>query len=276
MEEKKNKKNTILSILLIICIIAIAVMGFFIYKLNKAKMAESAKNDALQEQLNTLSENSNKLQEKIDTISNTINPTNTSTISKTNTSTNTNNASLSKVDNLKQYLKDTNWLKQNVYIQKSEEQNNSDLSDQIAKFIYLKDTQAPSVVIIVSSENARMTKTLLVSYSDSIKVEEISQGHIAHGDTVVDSDKNLVIVSYTHMGYDERWVYKIQSGQVQFVGGYGVYEDNNTYHIKESKTDKKEVSKEEYEAKKNELNVEHYSSQSYIELTNSNINTYIK
>ena len=78
------------------------------------------------------------------------------------------------------------------------------------------------------------------------------------------------------MGYDERWVYKIQSGQVQFVGGYGIYEDNNTYHIKESKTDKKEVSKEEYEAKKNELNVEHYSSQSYTELTSTNIDAYIK
>ena len=265
-----KEKNTILVVLLIICFLVIAVMGCFICKLNREKKNEIAKSANLQEQFNTLSENANKLQEKIDTISNTINPTNTAT--ETNTSTN----ATSKVENLKKYLKDTDWLKNNVYIQKEEDHNNSDLSDQEARFVYLKDTLAPAAIVIVSSQNALMTKTMLVSYSDSIKVEEISQGHIAHGNTVVDSDKNLVIVSYTHMGYDERWVYKIQSGQVQFVGGYGVYEDNNTYHIKESKTDKKEVSKEEYEAKKNELNVEHYSSQSYTELTSTNIDAYIK
>ena len=105
-------KNTILAVLLIICLLVIAVMGCFICKLNKEKKNEITKSANLQEQFNTLSENANKLQEKIDTISNTINPTNTAT--ETNTSTN----ATSKVENLKKYLKDTDWLKNNVYIQK--------------------------------------------------------------------------------------------------------------------------------------------------------------
>ena len=271
-----KEKNTILAVLLIICFLVIAVMGYLIFKLNNDKKAAITKTTNLQEKYNTLSESANTLQEKIDTISNTINPTTTAENSTTNSNTTNSNTTFPALDNLKKYLKDDNWLKNNVYIQSSEDPNNSDLSDQKARFVYLHDPYALSVIVIVSSENARMTKTMLVSYGNNIKVEEISSGHIAHSDTVVDRDKNLVVISYTHMGYDERWVYKIQSGQVQFVGGYGVYEDNNTYHIKESKTNKKEVSKEEYEAKKNELNVEHYSSQSYTELTNSNIDTYIK
>lgn len=276
MEEKKSKEGIVLAVLLIICLIVIAVMGYFIFKLNNDKKAAITKTTSLQENYNTLSESANTLQEKIDTISNTINPTTTAENSTTNSNTTNSNTSFSALDNLKKYLKDENWIKSNVYIQSSEDPNNSDLSDQKARFVYLHDPHALSVIVIVSSENARMTKTMLVSYGNNIKVEEISSGHIAHSDTVVDRDKNLVVISYTHMGYDERWVYKVENGQVQFVGGYGVYDDENTYHIKESKTDKKEVSKEEYEAKKNELNVEHYDSQSYPELTDTNIDAYLR
>ena len=285
MEENKQIKISLSNFFLIIAIIVIIIMGIFIYKLNNDKTLETQKSTDLQEQVNSLNGDISNLQEKINTISNTINTNinqnkeekkNDTTITKENGNEQKNEYSVA-IDNLRKYLNDETWLKNNIYIQNDENSNSEDISDQVISFVIFKDTVRPSIILNISSENAKFTKTVLVTYiNNNIKVEKITQGHIYHCGCSVDSIKNILHVSFTHMGDNQEWLYKIKNGEIEFVGGYGEFEDEKKYYIKEAKDMNKEVDKDDFEKYKKDLNIEQYNSDSYIDFTKNNINEYIK
>ena len=93
MEGKNTAKFSVSTLLLLIAIIVIAVMGCFIYKLNKDKVAETQRADELQTQVSSLDGTVSDLQGKMDTISEIINDdsktSETSEASESGTSKNT-------------------------------------------------------------------------------------------------------------------------------------------------------------------------------------------
>ena len=285
MDEKNVTKISLSTFFLILAIIALIVMGVFIYKLNNEKTIETQKSANLQEQFNSLNGALSDLQEKINSISNTINTdsnqikeqnNNDTTITKESGNEQKNEYSIA-IDNIRKYLMDETWLKNNIYIQNDENSNGEDISDQVIGFVICKDNVRPSIIINVSSENARFTKTVLVTYiNNNVKVEKITQGHIYHGVCSVDSAKNILHVSFMHMGDNQERLYKVKNGEVEFIGGYGELEYEKKYHIKETKDMNKDVSREDYEKYRKNLNIEQYNSDSYINLTKNNINEYIK
>ena len=73
MEGKDTTKISVSTLLLLIAIIVIAVMGCFIYKLNKDKVAQTQRANELQTQLSSLDGTVSNLQGKMDAISEIIN-----------------------------------------------------------------------------------------------------------------------------------------------------------------------------------------------------------
>ena len=73
--EKKTTKVSLSTMLLIIAIIVIIVMGYFIYRISKEKVAESEKVVALESAMDQVEERANTLHETIQNVKSTVNNT---------------------------------------------------------------------------------------------------------------------------------------------------------------------------------------------------------
>ncbi len=191
------------------------------------------------------------------------------------------------ITEIKKCLKDEQWLKNNIYIQKNEMiVEDGNILDQEINFLVCKKSSIPVVVVQASSDNARFTKLLLVTYKNGkVTVEGINQGHIYHGDNSVDANKYVVCSSFMHMGDNSITLRSISEGNINFLGGYGYQEsyvnenEVTEYYIYDSNeyAQSKKVTQEDYEKHKKELNVEQYNFVSVsTKLTNQNIDKYIK
>lgn len=195
------------------------------------------------------------------------------------------------VAEIKKCLKDVNWLKQNIYITEDEMiSNNINISDQQINFIVCENNTKPIIVVETSSDNNLSIKIDLVTYENNkVKVERIGEGHNSHVGYYIDANKCVVRTKYMHMGTCETLLHSIVDGKISLLGSYGYYEeyisntDDNvelkyTYYIgfDTNFNDAKEVSEDEYERYKKNLNEEQYNFVSIAtELTSENIDLYI-
>lgn len=187
---------------------------------------------------------------------------------------------------IKNCLKDNDWLKENIYVKESEKIGDEDITDQIINFIVCKGEKVPVVILYVASENVRFHKIILVSYvNGSVKSEIINQGHYYHGGYSVDPNNNIVVSGFMHMGYDSTAVHKIVKGEITVLGAYGTEEvyDGENISYKYTIDDgtginlNKEVTKEEYEEYKSNINVEQYNIVEVgTPLSNENVDLYVK
>ena len=285
MEEKKTIKISLSTFFLIIAIIIICIMGYFLFKMNSDKLAETDRTAELQSEVNTVNENrTNKIAETI---------SNNETISHTQQNEGTSNSNASEynkaVTEIRKCLKDDSWLKQNIYITKEEMiGEDANISDQQINFIICKSYAKPIIVVETSSENARAHKIDLITYeNNNVKVERLDQGHIYHGGFDIDANKLIVRSSYMHMGTSATMLQSIANGNISFIGAYMSAEDtiNSTidkvlykYYIKSEK-DKdfdKEVSENEYKEYKEALNEKQYNFVTInTKLTAQNIDKYL-
>lgn len=195
------------------------------------------------------------------------------------------------VAEIKKCLKDVNWLKQNIYITEYEMiSNNINISDQQINFIVCKSDTKPIIVVQTSSDNNLSIKIDLVTYENNkVKVERIGKGHNSHIGYYIDANKCIVRTEYMHMGTCNTLLHSIVDGKISLLGSYGYYEeyigntDDNvelkyTYYtgLDMNFNNGKEVSKDEYERYKKNLNEEQYNFVSIAtELTSENIDLYI-
>ncbi len=195
------------------------------------------------------------------------------------------------VAEIKKCLKDVNWLKQNIYITEDEMiSNNTNISDQQINFIVCKNNTKPIIVVETSSDNNLSIKIDLVTYENNkVKVERIGEGHNSHIGYYIDANKCAVCTKYMHMGTCETLLHSIVDGKISLLGSYGYYEEyiSNTDDNVELKyiyyigfdtnfNNDKEVSEDEYERYKKNLNEEQYNFVSIAtELTSENIDLYI-
>ena len=279
MEDKPKKIQISMSgLFLIIAILVIAVMGVYIYMQDQNAKLEVAK---LEEDKASLQNTVNELQGKVDEVANIVNetPTMSSDNVKENTATNqrSNNQSNTAVDEVKKSLKDESWLKKNIYIQKSES-SEKNITDQIMNFIVCKGDDVPVIIVEVESQSARFRKSILVTYeNNSVKAEKICESHIDHGNTQVDANKNVVNVSFAHMGDEWSKLEKITGGNIQFIGKYRADNNNFRYFISENtEKNEKEVTETEYENYKNSLERQYNFVDITTKMTNQNIDKYIK
>lgn len=195
------------------------------------------------------------------------------------------------VAEIKKCLKDVNWLKQNIYITEDEMiSNDINISDQQINFIVCKNNTKPIIVVQTSSDNNLSIKIDLVTYENNkVKVERIGKGHNSHIGYYIDANKCIVRTEYMNMGTCNTLLHSIVDGKISLLGSYGYYEeyigntDDNvelkyTYYtgLDMNFNNGKEVSKDEYERYKKNLNEEQYNFVSIAtELTNENIDLYI-
>lgn len=195
------------------------------------------------------------------------------------------------VSEIKKCLKDVNWLKQNIYITEDEMiSDNTNISDQQINFIVCKSNTKPIIVVETSSDNNLSIKIDLVTYENNkVKVERIGEGHNSHVGYYIDANKCVVRTEYMHMGTCETILHSIVDGKINLLGSYGYYEENisntddnlelkYTYYIgfDTNFNNGKEVSEDEYEKYKKNLNEEQYNFVLIAtELTSENIDLYI-
>ena len=195
------------------------------------------------------------------------------------------------VSEIKKCLKDINWLKQNIYITEDEMiSNDTDISDQQINFIVCKNNTKPIIVVETSSFNNLSIKIDLVTYENNkVKVERIGEGHNSHVGYDIDANKCVVRTEYMHMGACNTLLHSIVDGKINLLGSYGYYEEiiSNTDDNVELKytysigfdtnfNNNKEVSEDEYERYKKNLNEEQYNFVAIsTELTSENIDLYI-
>ena len=195
------------------------------------------------------------------------------------------------VSEIKKCLKDVNWLKQNIYITEDEMiSDNTNISDQQINFIVCKSNTKPIIVVETSSDNNLSIKIDLVTYENNkVKVERIGEGHNSHVGYYIDANKCVVRTEYMHMGTCETILHSIVDGKISLLGSYGYYEENisntddnlelkYTYYIgfDTNFNNGKEVSEDEYEKYKKNLNEEQYNFVLIAtELTSENIDLYI-
>lgn len=192
---------------------------------------------------------------------------------------------------IRKCLKDVNWLNQNIYITEDEMiSNDADISDQEINFIVCKSDTKPIIVVETSSFNNLFIKIDLVTYENNkVKVKRIGEGHNSHVGYSVDANKCVVCTGYMHMGECKTLLNSIVDGKINLLGSYSYYEDyiSNTDDNMELKytyyigldtnfNNGKEVSEDEYERYKKNLNEEQYNFVSIgTRLTSENIDLYI-
>ena len=189
------------------------------------------------------------------------------------------------VDEIKKCLKDLNWLKQNIYIAEDEMiSNDTNISDQQIKFIVCKSNEKPIIVVETSSDNNLYIKIDLVTYENNkVKVERIGEGHNSHVGYSIDANKCVVCTNYGHMGTFNTLLHSIVDGKINLLGSYGCCisdtgDSVESYYIgfDTNFNNDKEVSEDEYERYKKNLNEEQYNFVSIAtELTSENIDLYI-
>lgn len=189
---------------------------------------------------------------------------------------------------VKNALKDKKWLEQNIYMQESEKRYDEKSDDQVVNFLVCKKSDKPIVIITVASEKMLYKKVLVVSYNgEKVTCQKINEGHLYHGEFYADANKYMVCSDYGTKGYITQTYQSVKDGNIEFIGEYGTFVgyDSETgdeavkYYInnKEYRSSTDEVSKEEYEKYKAELNKETYNFvQITTELTDSNIDRYIR
>lgn len=168
--------------------------------------------------------------------------------------------------------------------------NDVDISDQEINFIVCKSDTKPIIVVETSSFNNLSRKIDLVTYENNkVKVERIGEMHITHGGYDIDTNKCVVRTEYMYMGECKTSLHSIVDGKINLLGLYGYYEnyigntDDNielkdTYYIgfDTNFNNNKEVSEDEYERYKKNLNEEQYNFVSIdTRLTSENIDLYI-
>lgn len=195
------------------------------------------------------------------------------------------------VAEIKKCLKDVNWLKQNIYITEDEMiSNDADISDQEINFIVCKSDTKPIIVVETSSFNNLFIKIDIVTYENNkVKVKRIGEGHNSHVGYSIDANKCVARTGYMHMGDCKTLLHSIVDGKISLLGSYGYYEeyisntDDNvelkyTYYIgfDTNFNNNKEVSEDEYERYKKNLNEEQYNFVSIgTRLTSENVDLYI-
>lgn len=189
------------------------------------------------------------------------------------------------VDEIKKCLKDVNWLKQNIYITEDEMiSNDTNISDQQIKFIVCKSNEKPIIVVETSSDNNLYVKIDLVTYENNkVKVERIGEGHSSHIGYHIDANKCVVCTNYGHMGTFNTLLHNIVDGKINLLGSYGFCisdtgDNVEAYYIgfDTNFNNDREVSEDEYEKYKKNLNEEQYNFVSIAtELTSENIDLYI-
>ncbi len=195
------------------------------------------------------------------------------------------------VAEIKKCLKDVNWLKQNIYITEDEMiSNDADISDQEINFIVCKSDTKPIIVVETSSFNNLFIKIDIVTYENNkVKVKRIGEGHNSHVGYSIDANKCVARTGYMHMGDCKTLLHSIVDGKINLLGSYGYYEDyiSNTDDNMELKytyyigldtnfNNGKEVSEDEYERYKKNLNEEQYNFVSIgTRLTSENVDLYI-
>lgn len=282
MEEKKKLKIGIgefIVILLIVLMSAAILVGILYIKYSYDKQIND-KNDrinALEKQVYNGEVNLKNIETATKVIENNISNEPIKTTQNTNIA----------LEEVKKCLKDTEWLKKNIYLSKEEQIVNGDLSDQVINFSVCKSNDNPIVVLEVLSENCITKKIVLVTYlNGSVSTKNISQGHAYHGGYEIDTNKGVVRSSYMHMGNNSTALYSVANGSVKFLGMYTsediVENDNLSYRYSVNRNDavydnNVEVTKTEFDKFKASLNESQYNfTEISTKLTNANVDAYVK
>lgn len=282
MEEKKKLKIGIgefIVILLIVLMSAAILVGILYIKYSYDKQL-GEKNDrinSLEKQVYNGEVSLKNIEAATKAIENNISNEPTKTTQNTNIA----------LEEVKKCLKDTEWLKRNIYLSKEEQIVNGDLSDQVINFSVCKSNDNPIVVLEVLSENCITKKIVLVSYlNNSVSVKNISQGHAYHGGYEIDTNNGVVRSAYMHMGNNSIALYSVANGNVKFLGMYTsediVEQDKLSYRYSVNKNDAMydnnvEVTKTEFDKFRASLNESQYNfTEISTKLTNANVDAYVK
>ena len=276
-----NKKSLII-LSIIIFLIIISITGLIIYKNihNEIEIKNNEQAETFVKEKNELMNNELTIDVKIPIEDNN---------SQNNNDTKKDDYDIA-ITEIKKCLKDEQWLRNNIYIQKDETFGFEDenISNQEINFLVFKKSSMPIIAVEATSESARISKISLVTYeNENVKAEKIDLVHIYHGANNVDANKYVTCTSNMGNGYYSIELRSVANGDVKLIGEYGynwsyengseickyyIYDSNNSDNI-----EKKEVSKEEYDKYKTSLNEEQYSFVKVgTELNGANIDTYIK
>ena len=188
-------------------------------------------------------------------------------------------------------LKDKEWLKKNVLVQAEENSmDGEEVVKQVVNFIVCKsNNNKPIIVIQVSAEDIRYSKIVIVTYSESegkVIAKKINEGHIYHAAYTVDANKCVVNSLYMHGGAEATVYHSIANGELKFIGEYGLnydYDDNEgeiiKYFIRKTsmEEDPEYVSEEAYNKYKESLKESQYNFVDIgTELNDTNVDRYVK
>ena len=204
-----------------------------------------------------------------------LNNTSSKNGEETSSSNNTENETDKANEAIRKALKDEKWLQENIIM---DNENLKD-EDKTLTFICLKKEDDGTPLVIVSNRYyADWEKTVLVSYKNSqVTTEVITDGSMR--ETLVDSNKNAIAVNDSHMGVTTTSFSKVENKKITFlewVAAPYTEEDEIGYSHSIGANDSQEITKEEYES----ILKKYYSSYTFvpidIELTNENIDKYVK
>ena len=196
------------------------------------------------------------------------------------------NKKATAVEAIKKALKDESWRKENVMMKVTCFGDTSSKNSQKLSFMRVVGADyEPLIIVEAYSEDDLSSQAFMVYYKNGKVVSIPLTGdpiHIYHGSVGVDPNKAKMNIGYMHMGYEYNIMYDIKSGMKEFVqgtGSYNTYENDEIiyeFYKYEGDIDNKNVISESEYNEMNNAYDNYYFYEISTELTNSNIDKYVK
>ncbi|MBP3707049.1 MAG: hypothetical protein J6J36_00325 [Clostridia bacterium] len=299
----KNAKTIILVLsLLIVGLVAFIITDKILDSVSQKNLAQ-VNQVAEQSSKNVITNskstsNSEKTKEEKKSESNNVNnkiekdkkdPVTTSETEEQKESTKNNskdNKKATTVEAIKKALKDESWRKENVMMKKTCFGGTPSKNSQKLSFMRVVGADyEPLIIVEAYSEDDLSSQAFMVYYKNgkvvSVPLTE-DPIHIYHSAVGVDPNKAKMNIGYMHMGYEYNMMYDIKSGMKKYVQGTGsenTYENDEIiyefYKYEGDINNKTVISESEYNEMNNAYD-NYYFYEISTELTNSNIDKYVK